>query len=80
MARSVHQVQLIGLAILGFIGQADRLRLDRNAPFALNIHGIEHLFLELARRHAATYLYQPISQSRFAVINMGNNREVTNVG
>ena len=80
MAGCIHQVELIGLPVLGLIGQPYRLCFDGNATFALDIHRIEHLFLELARRHTTTNLYQSVGQGRFAVINMGNDREVSNVG
>jgi hypothetical protein len=43
MARRVHQVQLIGLAVLRDIIQAHRLRLDRDPALLLNVHIIKDL-------------------------------------
>ncbi len=53
MAGRVDEVQLIGLAILGRVIEADRLGLDGNAALALDIHVIEHLLLHLAHGQAA---------------------------
>ena len=49
MARCVHQIQHIGFAILGGIGQANRLRLDGDAALPLQLHVIQDLFLHFAR-------------------------------
>ncbi len=48
MAGRVDQIEDVGLAVLGRVGQPHRLRLDRDAALALDIHGIEHLLLHLA--------------------------------
>ena len=58
MARRVHQVEDVILAVLGVIVQPDGLRLDGDAALALDIHGIEHLFLA---RHFA--IGQPAGQN-----------------
>ena len=48
VAGRVHQVQLVGLAVLGLVGQADGLRLDGDAALALQVHAVEHLVGHLA--------------------------------
>jgi hypothetical protein len=49
MAGRVHQVQLIGLAVLGLVVEAHGLRLDGDAALLLDIHVVEHLLGHLAR-------------------------------
>ena len=82
MARRVHQVEDVILAVLGVIIQPDGLRLDRDAAFALDIHGIEHLFLarHFAIRQPARRLDQAVGQRRFAMVDMGDDGEVADVG
>ena len=80
MAGRVDQVEDVGLAVLGRIGQPHGLRLDGDAALALDIHGIEHLFLHLARLQAAGGLDQTVGQRRFAMVDMRNNGEVADVG
>jgi hypothetical protein len=62
MAGRVHQIEDVILAVLGVIVQPDRLRLDGDAALALDIHGIEHLFLarHFAIRQAAGHLDQAV--------------------
>ena len=70
MARRVDQVELVGLAVAGAIGQAHGLGLDGDAPLALDIHGIEHLGLHLAGLKPAATLDQAVGQGRLAVVDM----------
>src|SRR6202011_3081812 len=56
------------------------LRLDGDAALALDIHGIEHLFLHLARLQAPGGLNQTVGQRRLAMVDMRNNGEVADVG
>ena len=80
MARRVDQVQLVELAVFGTVIEAHGLRLDGDAALALDVHGIEHLLLHLPRGQAAAELDQPVCQRRLAVIDMGDDGEVTNAG
>jgi hypothetical protein len=80
MARRIDQVEDVGLAVLGRVGQAYGLRLDGDAPLALDVHGIEHLLLHLARLQAAGGLDQAVRQRRFAMVDMRNDGEVADVG
>jgi len=55
------------------------LRLDRDAAFAFDIHRVEHLRLHLAIGQAATEVDNAVSQRRFAVVDVRDDREVSNV-
>ena len=56
VARRVHQVQCIGLAVACLVLQADGLRLDGDPALALDLHRIEHLLLHLSRLQRAADL------------------------
>ena len=43
MPRSVDQVQLVRVAVIGFIVQANGVSLDGDPTLALQIHGVEDL-------------------------------------
>ena len=59
--------------------ERDALRLDGDAPFALQIHRVEHLGLHFPRIEAAAFLNEPVCQSRFAVINMSNDGKIADI-
>ena len=82
MAGRVHQVEDVILAVLGVVGEADRLRLDGDAALALDVHGIEHLLLarHFAVGEAAGHLDQTVGQRRFAMVDMGDDGEIADVG
>ena len=77
--RRVDQIQLVFLTVGGCVGKRDRFALDRDAAFAFDVHRVENLVVKFALRHTTTGLDQPIGQRRLAVIDVGDNAEVTNV-
>ena len=79
MARCVHQVQHIILAVFRLVVQPHRLRLDGDPPLALDIHIVEHLIRHLAVSQPATDLNQPVGDGRFAMVNMRDNREIADL-
>ena len=76
VARRVHQVELIGLAVLGAVVEAHGLRLDGDAALALDVHRVEDLLLHLPVGDVAAQLDQPVGQRRLAVVDVGDDREV----
>ena len=79
MAGRVHQIDLIGLAIIRLVHQAHGLGLDRDAAFPLDIHGIEHLLFHIPVLDATAFLNQAVGKRRFTVVDMSDNREITDV-
>ena len=75
----INQVQKISLTIFRLILQSRRLSLNGNAAFFFNIHRIKHLGRHFALLQTAAILNKAVSQSRFAVVNMGNNGKVTDI-
>ena len=78
MARRVHQVELIGVAVRVVIIQPYGLRLDRDATLTLNVHVVEQLFFHVALGNHAAMLDEPVSQRRLAMINVRDDREIAN--
>src|SRR3546814_3183801 len=70
----------IGLAVLCGVGQAHRLRLDGDAALFLDIHIVEDLRRHLAIGQSAGELDQPVGERRFPVVDMGDDREVADMG
>ena len=80
MARRVHQVEDIILAVLGLVIQPHGLGLDGDAAFPLDIHRIENLVLHVARRDGTGELDQPVGQGGFAMVNMGDDGKIADLG
>jgi hypothetical protein len=59
--------------------QRDALGFDGNTALSLKVHGIEHLSFHFSIRQPTTALYKAVGQRRFTVVDMGNDREITNV-
>ena len=77
MAGRVHQVQLIGEAIVRGIIQPHRLRLDRDAALFLNVHIIKDLARHLPRGEPAGLLDQPVGQRGLPMVNVRDNGKIT---
>jgi hypothetical protein len=55
---------------------ADVLRLDRDAPLALELHRVEELLAHLAGIDRAGDLEDPVRECRLAMVDVGDDREV----
>ena len=60
MPGRVDQVDLVGVAIVGLVEHPDGLRLDRDAPLALEIQLIEHLLDHVTWRDRARVFEQAV--------------------
>ncbi len=79
VAGGVDEVELVGLAVAGLVGDAHRLALDGDAALALEVHLVEELFLHVARGHRAGDLEDAVGQRRLAVVDVGDDAEVADV-
>ena len=79
MAGRIHEIEDIGLAVFGFVREPHRLRFDRDAALALDIHRVEDLLHHVALGQSAGFLDQTIRKRRFAVVDMGNNGKIANL-
>jgi hypothetical protein len=66
-------------AVGGAVGEADGLALDGDPAFALDIHRIEKLVVKVPVRNDVGGLDQAIAESRLAVVDMGNNTEISDI-
>ena len=80
MAGRVHQVEDVVLAVLGAVIEPHGLRLDRDPALLLDVHIVEHLARHLALGQAAGRLDQPVGQGRFAMVDMGDDGEIADLG
>src|SRR6185503_11894544 len=76
VAGCVNEIQDVRLAILRFVVEPYRVRFDSDATLALEVHVVEYLRRHVAAGDSASQLQQAIGQSRFAVIDVGNDREI----
>ena len=79
MARCVDEVQLEFLSLAILIGEGDRLAFYRDSTLPLYVHGIRHLVSELSFVDQTGHFDHAIGKSRFSVIDVGNNTEVSNM-
>ena len=76
VARRVDEVERVLVAVARPVEQAHRVRLDRDAALALEIHRVEHLIDRLLGVHRPGEGQQPIRERRFAVIDVRDDREI----
>ena len=76
VAGRVDQVQLVHVAVVGAVVQADGVGLDGDAALALQVHGVEHLLHHFALRERAGDLEQAVGQRRLAVVDVRDDREI----
>ncbi len=77
----VDQVQLIRLPVVrGLVEHSHRLRLDRDPALALEVHRVEQLRAHRPRIDRVRELEDPVGQRRLAMVDVGDDREVADVG
>ncbi len=77
VAGGVEQVKLVGFAVLGRVFHGDRVGLDGDAFFALQIHRIELLGTAFAHRHGARHFHEAVGKRGFPVVDVGDDGEIT---
>ena len=80
MAGRVDEVEDVVVAVARAVVEPHGLRLDGDAALALDVHRIEHLAAHLALAETAGDLDQPVGERRLAVVDMGDDREVADIG
>ncbi len=73
---SIDQVELVFLAVVGAVMQADALGLDGDAALLFQIHGIEDLRGHFALGERAGKFEQAVGQRGLAVVDMRDDAEV----
>jgi hypothetical protein len=58
--------------------KANAFRFDGDAALALEVHGVEHLFVHFALRERAGHFEQTVGERGFAVVDMRDDAEISN--
>ena len=77
MSGSIDQIHAVSIAVVCFVMQANTFRFDGDAALAFQIHRVEHLLGHLARRKRAGEFEQTIGKRGLAVINVGDDAEIS---
>ena len=78
MARRVDQVEDVLVAVLRLVVQPDRVRLDRDAALALEVHAVEDLGFHLSSLQGAGEFQEPVGQRGLAVVDVRDDGEIAN--
>jgi len=74
---SVDKVENIVLSVVSVIIKAHRTSFDSDTSFTLDIHIIEKLIFHISQLHSIGKLQNSIGKSRFAVVYMSYNAEIS---
>jgi len=77
--RCVDEVEVVDLTVARFVLQGSGLGLDGYPTLFLDVHRVEHLRLHLAFFESSTALNETIGQRGFAMIDVGDDRKVSDV-
>ena len=77
MSGGVDEVEFIGFAVARIVLHPDRVGLDGDAPLPFQIHAVQQLVLQVPRGHRAGDLEKPVRQGGLAVVDMGDDAEIS---
>jgi len=80
MARSINQVEEIFFAVFGLVPDRDGMGLNRDAPLTFQVHGVEDLLPGFPEGNGTGIFEQTVRKSRFPVVYVRNDREVSYAG
>ena len=78
MPGRIDEVEHVLLPVFCFIYVTHGLRFNGNSPLPLQFHIVQHLCLHLPAGKCSRHLNDPVCQRGFAVVNMGDDTEITN--
>jgi hypothetical protein len=78
MAWGIYEIEQIVLSIRCQIVHRNRMTFDGNAAFALQVHGIQKLFLHFPLHHRLGTLEESVGQSGLAVIDVSDDTKISN--
>ncbi len=80
MAGGIDEVEFVFLSVAGAVEHACGGGFDGDAFFALEVHGVEDLFGFFAVGDGAGAFEEAVGEGRLAVVDMGDDAEVADVG
>src|SRR6201999_1592639 len=75
--RRVDEIQYVILAVASLVIEPHGVGLDRDAALAFEVHVVEELVFHLAVRDGPGQLQNAASETRFTLVDVGNDREVS---
>ena len=78
MARGINKIKNIIGSLMNIL-HLDCMTLNGDSPLSFQIHIIQNLCLSLSFGDGFSGLQQPVGQSAFAVVDMGNDTEITDI-
>ncbi|GIR82926.1 MAG: hypothetical protein CM15mP84_06740 [Cellvibrionales bacterium] len=79
MPRRIDEVELIDATVTGRVVQRHTLGFDSDATLPLQVHRIKNLLCHLSLGQPATVLDEAIRQRGFTMVDMSDNRKITNM-
>ena len=79
VAGRIDQIEDVVLAVSGVVVQPDGFGFDRDAAFLLEIHVVENLSGHFALGERAGHFQQAIGKRGFAVIDVSDDRKISDV-
>ena len=79
MTRRVDQIEVVNLPVECFVFERSGLRLDGYPTLFLQIHGVKNLRAHLTVLQTTAALDDAISKCGFSVINVRDDRKVSDV-
>ena len=79
MTGCVAQIEVVNLTVFGFVLKRSCLRFDGNATLFFNVHGVQDLRFHFALLQSAATLNQSVGKRRFAMIDVRNDGEISDV-
>ena len=79
MARRINQIKDILFPVLCLIHDTNCLGFDCNSPLSFQFHIIQYLRLHLSLCQKSRLLNDPICQSGFTMVDVGDDTKVTNI-
>ena len=79
MAGRIDEIEVVDLPVFGFVLQRSGLSLDGYPTLFFDIHRVKNLCFHLTCFEPSAALDQSICESGFAVINVRNDRKISDV-
>ena len=80
VTRGVDEVELVGAAVGGLVGQPHRTGLDGDAALTLQVHVVQQLALHVPIGHGVALLNQPVGKGGLSVVDVCDNGKIANFG
>lgn len=76
MSGGIDEIEFILVSVKSIVEHPHGREFDGDAAFALDIHGVEKLFLHVALAHLPRKFHDTISNGALAVIDVSDDTEI----